>query len=226
MQPLEWHTEKVKVSDLKGDSINPRKLTDMERRALEQSIKKFNLVEIPAVDFNNWIIAGHQRIVVLISLGRAEELIDVRKPNRPLTKQEKEEYMLRSNKTTGEWDLSLLVTNFSQDLLVDVGFTSADLQGLMKKVSAKLATNEDFDVAGMDLSGFESYNYVVLLFKEIHDWVIVNELLDLRKVEHGYYNSSRQYGVGRVIDGRNIIRRLQDSSHNSQPGPSESDKKS
>jgi site-specific DNA-methyltransferase (adenine-specific) len=35
------------------------------------------LPEIPAINTNDVIIAGHQRVVVLMELGRGEEFIDV-----------------------------------------------------------------------------------------------------------------------------------------------------
>jgi site-specific DNA-methyltransferase (adenine-specific) len=46
------------------------------------SITKFDLVEIPAVNTDGTIIAGHQRLRLLLELGREREMIDVRVPRR------------------------------------------------------------------------------------------------------------------------------------------------
>jgi site-specific DNA-methyltransferase (adenine-specific) len=97
-------------------SYNPRSISDEQKKQLIKSLQKFNLAEIPAVNTDNQILAGHQRIAVLITLGRGEELIDVRIPNRKLTKQEADEYMLRSNLNTGDWDFSILGKDFNFDL--------------------------------------------------------------------------------------------------------------
>lgn len=85
MKNLIWHNEKRKVKDLVPYELNPRILTDEQAEKLKDSLKKFNLVEIPAIDTFNKIIAGHQRIKIMLLLGRGEKEIDVRVPNRELT---------------------------------------------------------------------------------------------------------------------------------------------
>jgi DNA modification methylase len=126
MKHLNWDTEKRKVKNLVPYEPNPRKLPDEQAEKLKESLTKFNLVEIPAIDTDNKIIAGHQRIKILLLLGRGDEEIDVRVPNRKLTETEFKEYNLRSNKNTGEWDFNLLA-DFDENFLKDVGFSSEDL---------------------------------------------------------------------------------------------------
>jgi hypothetical protein len=132
MKPLTWKTVRRKVSELKGMPRNPRKLTDEQRAQLTKSIQKFNLVEIPAIDTDNTVIAGHQRISVLIDLGRQNETIDVRIPSRKLTAAERREYNIRSNKNTGEWDVEILASDFKAEQLNDYGFSENDLTGIFK----------------------------------------------------------------------------------------------
>lgn len=112
MKKLEWTTEKRKVNDLLPLEINPRKITDAKRQQLIRSIEKFNLAEIPAINKDNTIIAGHQRIKALQMIGRGEEIIDVRLPNRQLNKTELKEYNLISNTHAGEWDFEILEMEF------------------------------------------------------------------------------------------------------------------
>lgn len=123
---LEWHNDKRKVSDLIVFEKNPRKISDKQRNELKTSMEKFNLVEIPAINLDNKIVAGHQRIAVMQLLDRGEEEIDVRVPNRKLTKEEFEEYNLRSNKNTAEWDFDILA-EFGADLLHYIGFEEDEL---------------------------------------------------------------------------------------------------
>lgn len=126
MEQLVWHTEKRKVNDLTPHPKNPRHLTDAQRARLLESIDKFNLAEIPAINTDNMILAGHQRITLLKELGRGDEEIDVRVPNRALTPEEADEYLLRSNRNTGEWDFEKLA-DFDVNMLSHVGFDDSDL---------------------------------------------------------------------------------------------------
>ena len=102
IKKLIWHTERRKIKDLVPFEGNPRTMTDKQTEDLRKSLNRFNLVEIPAIDTNNKIIAGHQRLKIMQLLGRDQKEIDVRVPNRKLTEAEFKEYNLRSNKNTGE----------------------------------------------------------------------------------------------------------------------------
>lgn len=126
MTKLIWHTERRKVNNLLPYSKNPRSISDKQMSDLKKSLKKFNLVEIPAIDVDGKIVAGHQRVRALQILGRGEELIEVRVPNRKLTKEEYAQYMVTSNYVGGDWDFEKL-KSFDLDLLLDVGFDKSEL---------------------------------------------------------------------------------------------------
>jgi len=133
MKKLVWHTEKRKVNDLIPYKENPRQMTKEQVADLKKSIEKFNLVEILAIDVDNKVIAGHQRLRILQLLNRGEEEIDIRLPNRKLTDEEFKEYNLRSNKNLGEWNWDLLA-NLDEKLLKDVGFLSGELDKILKGI--------------------------------------------------------------------------------------------
>jgi DNA modification methylase len=126
MKKLSWTTSKRKVDTLLPAEVNPRKITDKQMSDLKKSLKKFNIVEIPAIDLDGTILAGHQRIKALQLLGRGNEEIDVRVPNRKLTDEESKQYLIASNKLGGDWDFDLL-KNFEMDLLLDSGFEQMEL---------------------------------------------------------------------------------------------------
>lgn len=101
---LIWHTETHKLSELRGYENNPRKLTEKNRAELEESLKKYSLVDIPAVNTDYTVISGNQRVKILFDLyGTAYEL-DVRVPNREITQEEIEDYNIYANTHMGEWD--------------------------------------------------------------------------------------------------------------------------
>lgn len=126
MKKLIWMTVQKRVNDLIPQEVNPRKITDKQMSDLKRSLKKFNLVEIPAVDHDGTILAGHQRIRALQLLERGEEIIDIRVPNRKLTEQEAKEYLIGSNKLGGDWDYDLL-KSFDMETLTFAGFDQVEL---------------------------------------------------------------------------------------------------
>lgn len=136
---LVWKTVSKKVNELVPFKGSPRKLSDSQLESLKKSLDMFNLVEIPAVDLDNTLLAGNQRMKVLQLLGRGEEMIDVRVPNRKLSKEEAEWYMLSSNAIHADWDYSLL-KEFDMNLLLDLGFDQKTLDDIWDR---KLG--EEFD---------------------------------------------------------------------------------
>ncbi len=144
MTKLTWHTEKRCVADLVPNDKNPRIMSPKQVEDLTKSLKKFNLVEIPVVDADNKVLAGHQRLVVLKLLGRDKEEIEVRVPNRKLTQSEYDQYLLTSNRVHGDWDWAKLADGFDVDLLLDIGFDNQDLENIWNE---RLETEDDeFDV--------------------------------------------------------------------------------
>lgn len=144
MEKLTWTTVQRKVKDLLPFKENPRKISAEQVADLKKSLSKFGLVEIPAIDSDNKIIAGHQRLATLHLLGRGDEIIDCRIPNRKLTESEYKQYLIISNKVHGEWDEDLLSKYFDADLLLDSGFNDEEITDLF---SDDLNTEDDnFDI--------------------------------------------------------------------------------
>ena len=129
-EKLVWRTEKRRVNDLLPYEKNPRKITDTQMEDLKVSLTKFNLAELPAINLDGKICAGHQRIKALQLLGRGEELIEVRSPNRKLTPSEFKQYLLTSNRSGGSWDFDILASDFDIDTLLISGFDSNDLTNI------------------------------------------------------------------------------------------------
>lgn len=129
MSNIKWSTKTVTIKDVAATTYNPRKLTTKQYNDLKKSLEKFNLAEIPAVNKDMTILAGHQRIKILSELYGEEYEIDVRVPDRQLTKKEADEYLIRSNKNTGEWDFDVLADNFEMEDLEDWGFEEEELVG-------------------------------------------------------------------------------------------------
>lgn len=91
MEKIKWHTEQRKINDLIPFEGNPRQMTEKQKEDLQKSLEKFDLAEIPAINTDNTIIAGHQRLKIMQLLGRGKEIHDVRVPNRKVTIKELQE---------------------------------------------------------------------------------------------------------------------------------------
>ena len=139
---LQWHTEKRKLSELTPAEYNPRKATEKEAKDLKKSLDKFSLAEPIVINKDNKIIGGHFRVRVLKD--RNEDMdIEVSVPNRQLTDKEERELNIRLNKNTGQFDYELLA-NFDEELLLDSGFESEELDKIFQLDEDK--TNDDFDI--------------------------------------------------------------------------------
>ena len=123
---MKWKTEKRKISELKECEYNPRQLTKKQYKDLKKSISKFGLCEIPVINKDNTIIAGHQRIKILKEKSPDAE-IEVRVPLKKLNKEQFDEYLIRSNKNTGEWDYDELANHYEIEDLIEYGFDESEL---------------------------------------------------------------------------------------------------
>lgn len=173
---LEWRTEKRKLKDLILFENNPRKMTNKQLNDLKKSIKKFSLVEIPAIDTKNRVIAGNMRIQILKQLYPEDYEIDVRVPNRELTEEEAKEYLLRSNKNIGDWDIELLAT-YDIDLLKEVGFEDKFIDIVFYDI--KLVHNEKYEVK-IICENFEQYEELKKFLKlNIKDTIEYKKFMEL-----------------------------------------------
>lgn len=191
MEKLQWHTEQRRVSDLIPLDYNPRNRNEEKQVKLQGSIDKFNLVETPVINLNNIIIAGQRRWEAFHELGRVNELIDVRVPNRMLTEDEVKEYNLLSNTHAGEWDLPKLEAHFAgmYERIVELPSVSADLMSSDMLDAQKIEQKEIVDDEFTDEPGEEpesitqpgdlyELNEHKIICGDCTDVLVVRELMD------------------------------------------------
>ena len=198
MEKLIWSTQQRKVVELLPYEYNPRKMTAQQSKKLRESLEKFGLVEIPVINFDGILLAGHQRCKALIQLGRDDELVDVRVPNRQLTDQEFKEYNIASNAIKGDWVDEILREHFEDVDLADFGISLAEMETLHEKAAGTAETPEMPIVAKFS----ESYDAFIIVAKNGIDANHIAELLQCEK-EQSYKSST--IGVTRVIDGAKFI---------------------
>jgi len=179
---LIWHTEKRKVKDLKLFPGNPRRMTEKQAQDLLNSLQKFNLVEIPAINTDNVILAGNMRIQALQKLGRGDEEIDIRVPNRKLTDIEAKEYNLRSNRNVGEFDYDLL-SGYDTKLLKEVGFEESEL--LLRDFSQYNQEDLNEIIENTNIIEIEFLPEDLKLFNEIMEKIKIKYVSNVPKINYG-----------------------------------------
>ena len=145
-EKLSWNTETRKVKDLVPYDKNPRSITKTKENEMDESVKANGYVELIAINTDNVIVAGHRRWEALTRLGRGEEEIEVRVPNRKLTEKEFRAYLLISNRSGGTWDWEKLASDFDLDELLKAGFDSTDLSNIFDD-NIEIEPNDGFDEA-------------------------------------------------------------------------------
>tara|TARA_R100000781_G_scaffold112720_1_gene80240 strand:- start:17 stop:688 length:672 start_codon:yes stop_codon:yes gene_type:complete len=176
-----FNTEKRKIKDLIEYEYNPRFITRQQYQNLKSSIQKFGLAEIPCVNKNNIIIAGHQRIKILREMYSPDYEIDVRVPSKLLTEEEFQEYNIRSNKNTGQFDIDILANSFNLEELVHWGFTEKELH--LDMINPDDLT-DDFTLNSDDKSPFQQITFT-LADKQME--YIKNKITEIKKTDDFKY---------------------------------------
>ena len=105
------------INEIITNSNNPRICRDAKFKLLVKSIREFpemlNLRPI-VIDENNIILGGNQRYRACIEAGLTD--VPVIHANN-LTEEQKKQFIVRDNVSTGDWDFELLANEWSiQDL--------------------------------------------------------------------------------------------------------------
>lgn len=140
-ETLEWISGIEDVKKLKPWKDNPRDITNAGFEKLKDRIRQRGFHSSIVVDIDNTILSGNMRWRALNVLGIKK--VNILRPNRKLTNEERKKIALESNLNDGEWDMEAL-KSFNLELLTDVGFDQMKLMEFWDK-DAKVA-NEPFDL--------------------------------------------------------------------------------
>lgn len=129
-------TKILKINEIRPNPKNPKKHW-VEK--ISESIREMGYIEPIVVDENKTILAGHGRLKALKE-NKAKEVEVIVK--RGLTTEQKEKYMLLSNKIVeaGGWDMDLL-KEFEESVLLDSGFSDEDMDQIFG-----MEIGDNFDV--------------------------------------------------------------------------------
>lgn len=188
---------KISVSELKENAKNPKMHDD---KLIKQSISDLGFVDDVVIDENNVILGGHGRLKALRDLGIME--VDAIRITG-WTDAQKEQYLLVSNKATsnGSWNQDLLKL-FDKSLLEATGFAEKEMEKIFEEKIEQVAEVEFSEELMLE------HNYVVLYFDNLLDWQVAVDKLGLKVVKSIAPDKSQKIGIGRVINGKDIIAKL------------------
>lgn len=149
----------LKAKEIKTGFGNPRKIGKKKWQELEASMDAYGDFGIFLIDEENNVIAGNQRLSVIMKKNPEQELLCKRLIG--YSEAELRAINIKDNTHSGEWDLDLLA-DWTADLNLDLGIE------LNNKNLGERKLNE------MELIRYEKYDYVLLVCRNELDY---NELI-------------------------------------------------
>ena len=115
----------MKVSQLKLNKKNPRKISPQQMEKLKASIEKFpKMMSLRPIVYDPdtmEVLGGNQRLLAIRALGMKEISDDWVKSADELTEEEKREFIIRDNIQAGDWDFEILSAEFGEFDLDELG---------------------------------------------------------------------------------------------------------
>lgn len=196
--------EQIAIEDIKPYLGNAKKHDETQIYNIMESIRQFGFAQPLVVDKDNVLIIGHGRLEASKRL-KIEQVPVVRMDE--LTQDQVDKLRLLDNKLNeSEWDMDILrdevpLLDFS-DFNVDWGL-SIDIEN----IDSENLEPEEPIAHELD----EANNYIVLEFNTETDWEMAQRVFGLERVQTADKNPKvRRHGIGRVIDGKEIMMRLDD----------------
>lgn len=173
--------KKIKLSDYKQGDYNPRHIDPQNRQGLENSIKRFGLVQPIIVNKRTGnVVGGNQRFGILKERDQKETnavIVDLNIDDEKTLNLALNNYGIQ-----GEFsdDVSNIlkqireknIDDFDSLRLFDIDFE--EKEDIMKKLDDEEIPPE------MAIQPFEHYDYAVILADNIHDWQWLKEFLELK----------------------------------------------
>lgn len=215
--------EYVPISELNAYVNNAKEHPAEQVEQIKKSILEFGMNDPIAVWKDNVIIEGHGRLLACAELGEDYSVVPIIRLDY-LTDEQRRAYALVHNKLTMNSDfnldlLSVELESLTSVNMLDFGFdieqgikddiieTEID-EEVSKEVKADVPFTEYVD---------EVSQYVVFKFKTKADWNYINNVLGLGKVKmfstrkDGKKNGMMATGIGRVVDGMEAVKKIEDN---------------
>ena len=193
------------LDEIKPYEKNPRK-NEEAVKYVANSIKEFGFKVPIVIDKDGVIVAGHTRYKASKYLGLKEVPCIVADD---LSEQQIKAFRLADNKVSerAKWDKNLLQEEL-EELFGIIDMTNFDFPIQIEDIDMDDIGVEPTEKIAVELD--ECNDYVVLQFNTVKDWEKAIEVFGLERVATCDNNKKiRRYGIGRVIDGKEVLERLE-----------------
>ena len=160
---------KMRAGDIKTGFGNPRKITKAKLEELQESFEKFGDFGIFLIDENDNVIAGNQRLKVVLKLFGPDTIVDCKRLIG-YTKAEKRAINIKDNTHAGDWDMDQLA-DWTADLNISLGLDEQPKKEI-----------EERSIKEMEPIHYEQYDYVIIACRNELDY---NDLIRKLGIEGG-----------------------------------------
>ena len=169
IQPTDDSGKRIELCQLKAKDIhtgfgNPRKIQKKEKEKLKRSIETFGDFGVFVIDENDDVIAGNQRLSVVMDID-PDTILDCKRLIG-YTEAEKRAINIKANTHAGEWDLEML-SAWTADLNIDLGITPKEVPPDKRKIK------------DMELIRYEKYDYVMIVCRNEVDYLNLTRILGI-----------------------------------------------
>ena len=201
------------INEIKTYEKNAKIHTETQVKRIANSIKEFGFKQPIVVDKNNFVVAGHGRLLAAKEIGMSE-LPCIRADD--LSEEQVKAFRLADNKVSESmWDDSLLELELLN--IVDLDMSDFGFGDDEEEEDEAEKEKVEKTVKVMQLRQFEHHDYVVFVFDNQMDWLNVVTEFGLERVNAGY-GKTRKIGLGRVIDGARLLEKLGNKNRDFEQG--------
>lgn len=213
MRVLCAHTSMADPAGLKPNPANPNRHSAHQIQLLAAIIQEQGWrAPITVSKRSGLIVRGHGRLEAALLMGcdkvpvdeqdyanEAEELADLLADNR-----------LSELAELDEADLKKVIERLRQS---DPSF-DVELTGFMEDEIAKLFEDDAAEdsletIPRMECQAFEHHDYLVFMFHDLRDWMLVLQGMGVIEVDYSISRTSKRIGIGRVLNGKRLLQLLQ-----------------
>jgi len=211
------HTTLIDPNGLKPNPVNPNRHSAHQIQLLASIIQDQGWRNpITVSKRSGLVVRGHGRLEAALLIGcetvpvdeqaygsEAEELADLLADNR-----------LAELAELDEDDLRRLIKQIEE---ADPAF-DLELTGFMEDEIRKLFEDDDpaddiEPIPRMECQAFEHHDYLVFMFHDLRDWMLVLQLMGVREVDYSITRTTKKIGIGRVLHGKRLLQLCQRASN-------------
>lgn len=209
---------RARLKDLMPDPVNANKGTRRGAAMLESSLRDYGAGRGICADKNGVVIAGNKTLEAAALLGFDEivivptdgrQLVVTQRTDLDLEQDAQAKALAIADNRTGEvgleWDPAVLEAFDKEDVDLGEFFSDAELEKLLESAQVEDPDEPSHDVPDMEIRPFEHHDYIVIVFRDVHDWSRACDLLNIRR-EGVSVGKSRRIGVGRVISSERFFK--------------------